>query len=223
GDCWASWPWLRRESPSPPENAPASPPIPTRANPRPVEKVPMEPLQHVPHSNRLARESSPYLLQHARNPVDWYPWGEEAFAKARAEDKPILLSVGYATCHWCHVMERESFEDEALARQLAEGFVAIKVDREELPDIDHVYMSARQAISGHGGLPMNMFLTPQLKPFFGGTYFPPRSRPGLPGFSELLAVVREAWTQRRAQIEEQAQQLLEHVRAGTRFAPQAPA
>src|SRR5213594_3507791 len=142
--------------------------------------------------NRLARETSPYLLQHAHNPVDWYPWGEEAFAKARAEDKPILLSVGYATCHWCHVMERESFEDEALARQLAEGFVAIKVDREELPDIDHVYMSALQAISGHGGWPMNMFLTPQLKPFFGGTYFPPRSRPGLPGFSELLAVVREA-------------------------------
>jgi hypothetical protein len=173
--------------------------------------------------NRLARESSPYLLQHAHNPVDWFPWGEEAFAKARAEDKPILLSVGYATCHWCHVMERESFEDEALARQLAEGFVAIKVDREELPDIDHVYMSALQAISGHGGWPMNMFLTPQLKPFFGGTYFPPRSRPGLPGFSELLAAVREAWTQRRPQIEEQAQQLLEHVRAGTRFAPQTPA
>lgn len=147
--------------------------------------------------NRLARETSPYLLQHAHNPVDWYPWGEEAFAKARAEDKPILLSVGYATCHWCHVMERESFEDVGLARQLADGFVAIKVDREELPDVDHVYMSALQALTGRGGWPMNMFLTPQLQAFFGGTYFPPRSRQGIPSFSEVLAAVREAWVHRR--------------------------
>jgi uncharacterized protein YyaL (SSP411 family) len=125
--------------------------------------------------------------------VDW--WGEEAFAKARAEDKPILLSVGYATCHWCHVMERQSFEDVGLARQLADGFVAIKVDREELPDVDHVDMSALQALTGRGGWPMNMFLTPQLRAFFGGTYFPPRSRQGIPSFSEVLAAVRR----RRAQ------------------------
>jgi len=166
-------------------------------------------------ANRLARETSPYLLQHAHNPVDWYPWGEEAFAKARAEDKPILLSVGYATCHWCHVMERESFEDEAIARQLAHGFVAIKVDREELPDVDHVYMTALQALSGHGGWPMNMFLTPQLAPFYGGTYYPPRPRHGLPSFADILRAVREAWTTRRAELEAQAQSLLEHLRQGT--------
>ena len=133
-------------------------------------------------TNRLARETSPYLLQHAHNPVDWFPWGEEAFAKARAEDKPVLLSVGYATCHWCHVMERESFEDVGLARQLADGFVAIKVDREELPDVDHVYMSALQALTGRGGWPMNMFLTPQLRAFFGGTYFPRDRAKEFPAF-----------------------------------------
>ncbi|MEP6971804.1 MAG: thioredoxin domain-containing protein [Betaproteobacteria bacterium] len=174
-------------------------------------------------ANRLARETSPYLLQHAHNPVDWYPWGEEAFAKARVEDKPILLSVGYATCHWCHVMERECFEDPELARQLADGFVAIKVDREELPDVDHVYMSALQALTGRGGWPMNMFLTPQLRAFFGGTYFPPRPRPGMPSFSEVLAAVREAWSQRRAEIEQQARSLLEQVRRGTPPARRAPA
>jgi uncharacterized protein len=173
--------------------------------------------------NRLARETSPYLLQHAGNPVDWYPWGEEAFAKARAEDKPILLSVGYATCHWCHVMERETFEDESIARQLRAGFVAIKVDREELPDVDHVYMSALQALTGRGGWPMNMFLTPQLKPFFGGSYFPPSGRHGLPGFSDLLAAVSEAWTTRRAEVEQQAEALLTHVREGTAAAPRRPA
>jgi uncharacterized protein YyaL (SSP411 family) len=166
-------------------------------------------------TNRLARETSPYLLQHAGNPVDWYPWGEEAFAKARAEDKPILLSVGYATCHWCHVMERESFEDEAIASQLRAGFVAMKVDREELPDVDHVYMSALQAMTGRGGWPMNMFLTPQLKPFFGGSYFAPTRRHGLLSFSEVLAAVSEAWTTRRSEIEEQAEAVLTHVRDGT--------
>jgi uncharacterized protein len=174
-------------------------------------------------ANRLARETSPYLLQHAHNPVDWYPWGEEAFAKARAEDKPILLSVGYATCHWCHVMERESFEDEAIASQLGAGFVAIKVDREELPDVDHVYMSALQALTGRGGWPMNMFLTPQLKPFFGGTYFPPSRRHGLLSFSEVLDAVRDAWTSRRAEIEQQADTLLAHVRQGTVSAARRPA
>ncbi len=162
-------------------------------------------------ANRLASKTSPYLLQHADNPVDWYPWREEAFARARAEDKPIFLSVGYATCHWCHVMERESFKDETVARQLAEGFIAIKVDREELPDVDHVYMSALQALNDRGGWPMNMFLTPQLSPFFGGTYFPPRRRPGMPRFSDVLAKVREAWHQRRAELEQQARQLLARV------------
>ena len=145
-------------------------------------------------SNRLAQETSPYLLQHAQNPVDWYPWGEEAFATARTDDKPIFLSIGYATCHWCHVMERESFEDEAIARQLAEGFVAIKVDREELPDVDHVYMSALQALSGHGGWPLNMFLTSDLKPFYGGTYFPPKAKHGTYSFADVLRAVRDAWT-----------------------------
>ena len=174
-------------------------------------------------ANRLARETSPYLLQHAHNPVDWYPWGEEAFAKARAEDTPILLSVGYATCHWCHVMERESFEDEAIARQLRAGFVAIKVDREELPDVDHVYMSALQALTGRGGWPMNMFLTPQLKPFFGGSYFPPRERHGLPSFSAVLAAVHEAWTTRRAELEQHADALLAQIRDGTAVAARPPA
>ncbi|MDH3209891.1 MAG: thioredoxin domain-containing protein, partial [Burkholderiaceae bacterium] len=174
-------------------------------------------------ANRLARESSPYLLQHAHNPVDWYPWGEEAFAAARAGDKPILLSVGYATCHWCHVMERESFEDEAIARQLADGFVAIKVDREELPDVDHVYMNVLQALTGHGGWPMNIFLTPQLAPFYGGTYFPPQARHGSSSFSEVLTAVREAWTHRRADIDQQAQALLEQLRGGETVVSRAPA
>jgi uncharacterized protein YyaL (SSP411 family) len=173
-------------------------------------------------TNRLARETSPYLLQHAHNPVDWYPWGEEAFARARAEDKPILLSVGYATCHWCHVMERESFEDEAIARVLAEHFVAIKVDREELPDVDHVYMSALQAMGSRGGWPMNMFLTPALAPFFGGTYFPPRARHGVSAFADVLRAVAEAWRERRGEIEQQAQALLSHLREGTRLPRRAP-
>ena len=174
-------------------------------------------------TNRLAGQTSPYLLQHAHNPVDWFPWGEEAFAKARAEDKPILLSVGYATCHWCHVMERESFEDEAIARLLAEGFVAIKVDREELPDVDHVYMSALQALASRGGWPMNMFLTPELAPFYGGTYFPPRARHGLPAFADVLRAVSKAWTERRGEFEHQARVLLEHVRLGAATPRRAPA
>ncbi|MGE5337978.1 MAG: thioredoxin domain-containing protein, partial [Gemmatimonadota bacterium] len=173
-------------------------------------------------ANRLARETSPYLLQHAHNPVDWFAWGEEAFAKARAEDKPILLSVGYATCHWCHVMERESFEDEAIAKLLNDGFVPIKVDREELPDVDHVYMSALQALSSHGGWPMNMFLTPQLAPFYGGTYFPPQPRYGMPCFADVLHAVREAWATRRDELERQAQALLEHVRQGVALPQRAP-
>ena len=130
--------------------------------------------------NRLAQETSPYLLQHADNPVDWYPWGEEAFAKARAEDKPILLSVGYAACHWCHVMEHESFEDDETAALMNERFVNIKVDREERPDVDSLYMDAVVALTGHGGWPMTVFLTPDGEPFLGGTYYPPEPRHGLP-------------------------------------------
>ena len=136
--------------------------------------------------NRLAKETSPYLLQHAHNPVDWYPWGPEAFAKAKAEDKPIFLSVGYSSCYWCHVMERETFEDEATAKALNEHFVCIKVDREERPDVDAVYMAALQAFSGGGGWPMSMFLFPDGRPFFGGTYFPARQKNNVPGFDRLL-------------------------------------
>ncbi|MCX7784008.1 MAG: thioredoxin domain-containing protein [Meiothermus sp.] len=161
--------------------------------------------------NRLAQESSPYLLQHAHNPVDWYPWGGEAFAKARAENKPIFLSVGYATCHWCHVMERESFEDPQIAHFLNTHFVSIKVDREELPDVDHVYMSALQAMTGSGGWPMNMFLMPDLRPFFGGTYWPPEDRHGFPSFRRVLAGVHQAWQHQQKEVLENAEQLTTHL------------
>lgn len=150
--------------------------------------------------NRLAQEKSPYLLQHAFNPVAWYPWGEEAFAKARAERKPIFLSIGYSTCHWCHVMEHESFENDSIARIMNENFVCIKVDREERPDVDKVYMTAVQALTGHGGWPLSVWLTPDLKPFFGGTYFPPDSRYGRPGFPEVLQQLSKAWREQREQI-----------------------
>jgi uncharacterized protein len=155
-------------------------------------------------TNRLAKEKSPYLLQHAHNPVDWYPWGDEAFAKAKKEDKPVLLSIGYSTCHWCHVMEEESFENEATAKLMNEHFVSIKVDREERPDIDIVYMSYVMATTGSGGWPMNVFLTPDKKPFYGGTYFPPTDRYGMPGFPSLLAQLSEAWKTRRSEITESA-------------------
>lgn len=158
--------------------------------------------------NRLAREKSPYLLQHANNPVDWFPWGEEAFAKARAEDKPIFLSIGYSTCHWCHVMEHESFESAAIAAFLNENFVSIKVDREERPDVDHVYMTFVQATTGHGGWPLSAWLTPELKPFVGGTYFPPTDVPGRPGFITALRRIVELWKTDRAQIEDRAKSLL---------------
>lgn len=159
--------------------------------------------------NKLAGEKSPYLLQHAENPVDWYPWGEEAFAKARREDKPIFLSIGYATCHWCHVMAHESFEDEEVARYLNEHFVAVKVDREERPDIDGVYMSVCQVISGHGGWPLSVFLTPEGLPFFAGTYFPKRSRMGMPGFLELLQEVARLWREERKKLTETGQKVRE--------------
>lgn len=147
----------------------------------------------VAHTNRLIHESSPYLLQHAHNPVDWYPWGSDAFERAKAEDKPILLSVGYAACHWCHVMEAESFEVPDTARLMNEHFVSVKVDREERPDIDALYMDAVQALTGSGGWPMTVFLTPDGAPFFAGTYFPPRDRYGMPGFPRVLRSVAEWW------------------------------
>ncbi|HET9615056.1 MAG TPA: thioredoxin domain-containing protein [Candidatus Limnocylindrales bacterium] len=150
--------------------------------------------------NRLAGETSPYLLQHAHNPVDWYPWGPEALAKAKDEDKPIFLSIGYAACHWCHVMERESFEDAATAADLNRDFVAIKVDREERPDLDQVYMGAVQAMTGQGGWPMSVFLTPDGRPFFGGTYFPPEPHHGLPSFRQVLAGAARAWREDRLQV-----------------------
>src|SRR5260370_32682700 len=137
--------------------------------------------------NALARETSPYLLQHQDNPVDWLPWGEEALGRARTEDKPLLVSIGYSACHWCHVMERESFEDEETARLMNNLFVCVKVDREERPDIDGIYMEAIQAMTGQGGWPLNVFLTPEQVPFFGGSNFPPEPQPGMPGFQPLLA------------------------------------
>ncbi len=143
--------------------------------------------------NRLAQEKSPYLLQHANNPVDWYPWGEEAFAKAEREDKPIFLSIGYSTCHWCHVMEHESFENPDIAAILNQHFVPIKVDREERPDVDRIYMLFVQASTGSGGWPMSVWLTPELQPFFGGTYFPPDNRYGRPGFGAILKNLAQAW------------------------------
>ncbi|HEX6135687.1 MAG TPA: thioredoxin domain-containing protein [Longimicrobiales bacterium] len=151
-------------------------------------------------ANRLATETSPYLLQHADNPVDWYPWGEEAFERARAEDRPILLSVGYSACHWCHVMEHESFEDDDTARIMNERYVSVKVDREERPDVDSIYMTAVQAMTGHGGWPMTVFITPDGSPFFGGTYFPPEPRHGLPSFRQVLLAVHDAWSNRRDDV-----------------------
>src|SRR5207245_5377322 len=154
-------------------------------------------------TNRLVGETSPYLLQHARNPVDWYPWGTEALERARTEDRPILLSVGYAACHWCHVMERESFEDPAIAELMNDHFVSIKVDREERPDIDSIYMDAVQAMTGSGGWPMTVFLSPDGTPFFAGTYFPKEDRYGMPAFRRVLEGVADAWRERRAVTDEQ--------------------
>jgi uncharacterized protein YyaL (SSP411 family) len=165
--------------------------------------------------NRLASERSPYLLQHAGNPVDWYPWGEEAFTRARREDKPLFVSIGYSTCHWCHVMEHESFENPAIAELLNRDFVSIKIDREERPDIDRVYMSFVQATTGSGGWPMTVFVTPELKPFYGGTYFPPTSRWGRPGFAELLAEIARVWKEDRPRVETAATELLDRLRMVT--------
>ena len=169
--------------------------------------------------NRLAHETSPYLLQHAENPVDWYAWGDEALERARAEDRPILLSIGYSACHWCHVMEHESFEDPATAELMNERFVNVKVDREERPDLDAVYMDAVVALTGHGGWPMTVFLTPAGEPFFGGTYYPPESRHRLPAFRQILLAVSEAYRERRDDVVEQASRLVEAVGHSARQEP----
>src|SRR4051812_28617961 len=169
--------------------------------------------------NRLAKETSPYLLQHAHNPVDWYPWGDEALARARDEDRPILLSIGYAACHWCHVMERESFEDEATAALMNERFVNVKVDREERPDLDSIYMDAVVALTGHGGWPMTVFLTPDAQPFYGGTYYPPEPRHGLASFRQVLEAVSDAYREKRDDIARAGRQLVEHIRSGAEARP----
>ncbi|MBV9761536.1 MAG: thioredoxin domain-containing protein [Acidobacteriaceae bacterium] len=171
------------------------------------------------HTNALSREKSPYLRQHAHNPVDWLPWGEEAFEKARREDKPIFLSIGYSTCHWCHVMAHESFEDEAVAQVLNREFVPIKLDREERPDVDRIYMLFVQASTGSGGWPMSVFLTPALKPFFGGTYFPPDSLYGRPGFRDLLEYLARAWQQERERVESSGASVVEQLRSLSAPAP----
>ena len=164
--------------------------------------------------NRLAQETSPYLLQHAFNPVDWYPWGEEAFAKAVAADMPVLLSVGYSACHWCHVMEHESFKNSEIAALMNRDFVCIKVDREERPDVDAIYMNAIQLMTGQGGWPMTVFLTPNGKPFYGGTYFPPADHYGRPGFPRLLEAIANAWRTQRNELETQGADLLTHMDSG---------
>ena len=164
------------------------------------------------HTNRLINETSPYLLQHAHNPVDWYPWGNEALERAQREDKPILLSIGYSACHWCHVMEKESFENATIADLMNRHFVSIKVDREEYPDVDHVYMAAVQAMTGGGGWPLTVFLTPQGKPFYGGTYFPPEDRHGMTGFPQVLIAVSEAYSKRRPEMTATAEELTSHLR-----------
>jgi len=170
-------------------------------------------------ANRLAEETSPYLLQHKDNPVDWHPWGQEALARAREENRPILLSIGYSACHWCHVMERESFEDEETAKLMNERFVPIKLDREERPDIDSIYMEACQAMTGHGGWPLNVFLSPEQVPFYAGTYFPPEPRQGMPSWRQVLEAVADAWEQRREEIRQGGERIAEQLRGGARLRP----
>src|SRR5687768_9424037 len=165
-------------------------------------------MERQPTVNRLARETSPYLLQHKDNPVDWYPWGEDALSRARSEEKPVLVSIGYSACHWCHVMERESFEDPEVAAVMNDAFVCIKVDREERPDVDAIYMDALQAMTGHGGWPLNAFLTPDGVPFYAGTYYPPQPRHGLPSWRQVLEGVAHAWEQQRDEIAESSARIL---------------
>jgi len=178
---------------------------------------------HTKHTNALIHESSPYLLQHAHNPVQWLPWGEKALDRAKAADKVILVSIGYSACHWCHVMERESFEDEETAAIMNAQFINIKIDREERPDIDHIYMDAVQAMTGSGGWPLNVFLTPDGRPFYGGTYFPPQRLYNRPSWKEVLLGVADAWQNRRGELEEQAAQLTAHISRQTVFVQQQPA
>src|SRR3954471_10321636 len=171
-------------------------------------------------ANRLANETSPYLLQHAENPVDWHPWGKEALERAHTEDKPILVSIGYAACHWCHVMERESFENPQIAALMNEHFVPVKVDREERPDVDAIYMDAVQAMTGHGGWPLNAFLTPEGVPFYAGTYFPPEPRQGMPSWRQVLAGVAEAWREQREEIEQAGRTILPRLRGAAQLEAQ---
>jgi uncharacterized protein YyaL (SSP411 family) len=171
------------------------------------------------HTNKLINETSPYLLQHAHNPVDWYPWGPEALERARAEDKPILLSIGYSACHWCHVMEHESFENSEIAGLMNDNFVCIKVDREERPDLDSIYMNAVQMMTGHGGWPMTVFLTPDLRPFYGGTYYPPVDRHGLPGFPKVLTAIADSYKNRGEEIETSAQAITSELKKINRLIP----
>ena len=170
-------------------------------------------------ANRLIRETSPYLLQHAHNPVDWYPWGDEAIEQARKEDKPILLSIGYSACHWCHVMERESFENDDIAAVMNEYFISIKVDREERPDLDDIYMHAVQMIAGQGGWPMTVFLSPDLRPFYGGTYFPPDDRYGRPGFKRILKSLADAYREQKDQIRQSGEQIAQNLQQMSRVQP----
>src|SRR5688500_17395890 len=163
------------------------------------------------YTNNRIDESSPYLPQHAHNPVDWYPWGDEAFAKAREEDKPVLVSIGYSACHWCHVMEHESFEDDATAALMNEHFVSIKVDREERPDLDQIYMTAVLGMTGHGGWPMTVFLTPDGKPFYGGTYYPPTDRGNMPSFQRVLRSVSEIYRAEHERVLQQAEQVASYI------------
>jgi uncharacterized protein len=172
-------------------------------------------------ANALAAETSPYLRQHAENPVDWLPWGEQALARAAAEDKPLLVSIGYSSCHWCHVMERESFEDPRTAALMNEAFVCVKVDREERPDVDALYMEAVQSMTGQGGWPLNVFLTPDQLPFYGGTYFPPNERHGMPAWTQVLQAIAEAWEERREEIRAGGERLRERLSGGSQLAPSA--
>src|SRR5215211_1095503 len=169
------------------------------------------------HTNRLIHETSPYLLQHAHNPVDWYPWGSEAFEKAKKENRPVLVSIGYSACHWCHVMERESFEDPEVAAIMNGHFVNIKVDREERPDVDHIYMDAVQAMTGSGGWPLNVFLTPEKKPFYGGTYFPPRRAFNRASWTEVLQAIAHSYKEKKDEIELQAENLTQHLQNSNAF------
>ena len=171
-------------------------------------------------TNRLANETSPYLLQHSENPVDWFPWGEEALSKSKEEDKPILLSIGYAACHWCHVMEKECFENPKIAAIMNELFINIKVDREERPDIDSIYMQALQAVTGQGGWPMTMFLTPELNPFYAGTYFPPYDTQHMPGFQRVLLSVSNAFVTDRDKVNMNSIQITQHLQKEINIQPE---